>query len=149
VRIDDKISFSEEGILAVHQIVKSLASLNHDESGTAPIELAVNIPAYDNAAARVYTMRDMDELVGYAVFFVIEHPHYQGTMFAMNDVVYIYPSYRAKYAKDFIDYVSVMLEQEVKVITFSMNYEKPHMNLMKSLGYSPVEVVYHKVVQNG
>ena len=42
----------------------------------------------------VVTARDLDRLVGYSVFFITNHMHYQQNVFAMNDVLYLHPDYR-------------------------------------------------------
>jgi GNAT superfamily N-acetyltransferase len=34
------------------------------------------------------------ELVGYSVFILIRHPHYQSTVFAMNDVIFVREAHR-------------------------------------------------------
>ena len=40
------------------------------------------------------TARLDGELIGYSVFMLIRHPHYQSTVFAMNDVIFVRQSHR-------------------------------------------------------
>jgi GNAT superfamily N-acetyltransferase len=37
----------------------------------------------------IVTARSGEELVGYSIFFLLKHPHYRGTWFAMNDIIYV------------------------------------------------------------
>lgn len=142
------IVFNQEGLSAVPEIVGQLASANFQESGLLQdhLELNVNVEAYHKDFTEIFTVRNDGDLVGYAVFLVVEHPHFKGTTFAMNDVVYIKPEYRLV-STEFFKFIEENLA--VDVINFSMNYTQPHMKLMQSLGFEPTEIVYHKVVRNG
>ena len=40
------------------------------------------------------TARLDGELIGYSVFILIRHPHYQSTVFAMNDVIFVRMTHR-------------------------------------------------------
>jgi len=142
------IFVTEENGQTVPEIVQALAEANYDESGVLQdvLKLKVKESLYVNSPdVRVFTMRDEDAaLVGYAVYFVTEHPHFDGTLFAFNDVIYIKPEYRTVYAANFFSFCEEHLD--VKVIYQGMNYTKPHAKLMESLGYVPTEIMYHKVV---
>lgn len=140
------IVFGIESILTIPEIVDNLAEVNHEESGHI-LPLNVDIAAYPESITKVFTLRDDNVLVGYSIFLVVPHPHHKGKVFAINDVVYVKPEYRAE-SKKFFDSVEQNLSADV--IQYAMNYNKPHDNLMKSMGYFPLEIVYHKVVtQNG
>lgn len=43
---------------------------------------------------RIYTVRDAGALVGYVMFLVRPNPHYQGSLNAVQDVLYLKPEYR-------------------------------------------------------
>lgn len=42
----------------------------------------------------ILTARDFTTLVGYSIMFLLNHPHYKSTLFAMNDIIYIRPDKR-------------------------------------------------------
>jgi hypothetical protein len=144
------ITFTVEDFDTIPEIVANLAEDNYEESGLlqGKLELNVNEAAYGHNYTQVFAMREDGVLVGYAVFLVIDHPHFKGTTFAMNDVVYIKPEHR-KESRLFFEYIDKHLSPMVNVINYSMNYANPHIEFMKSLGYEPTEVVYHKVVEHG
>ncbi len=48
----------------------------------------------DNNMLRIYTARDDGKLIGYFISFVSPHMHYKSTIYALNDIMYIDPSYR-------------------------------------------------------
>ena len=143
------MNFYEEDTSTVREIVEHLALDNYEESGLLQdtLDLDVNIDLYvSNPNVKVFTARDKEALVGYAVFFVSSHPHFQRVKFAFNDVIYIKPDYRHS-SKEFLQFCEYHLD--VDVINFSMNYEQPHMGFMQSLGYKPTEIMYHKVIKHG
>jgi hypothetical protein len=45
---------------------------------------------------RVYTVRELGRLVGYAVYFVKRHPHYRGVLWAVSDIFWLERRLRTK-----------------------------------------------------
>lgn len=45
---------------------------------------------------KIVTVRDDGSLIGYASFFVMNHPHYRTRKFANQDVLFLKPEYRGK-----------------------------------------------------
>jgi hypothetical protein len=141
------ITFNVEDGNTVPEIVEHLAEDNYQESGLLQevLKLDVNIELYiSNPAVKVFTVREDEALIGYAVFFVSTHPHFTTTKFAFNDVIYVKPEHRGQ-SKKFLQFCEEGLD--VDVINFSMNYDQPHKGFMQSLGYKPTEVMYHKVIK--
>ena len=62
------------------------------------IPLDVDFDFYRNMDAKgqllILTARSEGELVGYSIFFLIRNPHYNSTLQAMNDVIYVDPPFR-------------------------------------------------------
>jgi GNAT superfamily N-acetyltransferase len=62
------------------------------------IPLDPNFSAYARADQEkrllVLTARQEGQLIGYSVFFLVFSPHYQSTLFAINDVIYVSPEHR-------------------------------------------------------
>lgn len=116
------------------------------------IDLDPNYEAYctaqDNNMLYVYTMRDEDELVGYNIFFVQTHPHYNSNMFAVNDIVYITPNYRHSLDTfKFFNYCENDLKGlGVDVITYHMKVLKSFEALMKALDMDHAEHMYTKYI---
>jgi hypothetical protein len=49
---------------------------------------------YKNGSMEIHTVRDNDKLIGYSIWFISNHIHYQKSVTASSDVVYIVPDYR-------------------------------------------------------
>jgi hypothetical protein len=137
------VEYHEETIATIPEIIEQLADVNQEESGF-DLPLNVSIDMYIEPYTKVFTMRDGSQLVGYAVFFLMPHQHYSNHIFAMNDVIYVMPGYRL-YSKNFFTYVESKLD--VDVVQYTMNYDKPHTGMMEALGYTPSEIVFHKVMK--
>lgn len=119
------------------------------EWGQDIVPLNPNLDYYKNSeAARFYTIRNDNDLVGYNVFTVFDHPHHKGTVFALNDMLYIDPEYRhLGYAQGFVMYSEDKLSEEgVSVVTYSMKKDYPFTDLMTSLGYEHTENIFSKFV---
>lgn len=62
------------------------------------IQLDVNWGAYHAVETagklRIYTARRVTELVGYVAYFVNVNPHYQGSLQAVQDVLFLAPEHR-------------------------------------------------------
>lgn len=113
------------------------------------IPLNPNLAYYkESPAARFYTMRENGRLCGYNIFTVFDHPHHMGTVFALNDLLYIHPDYRhIGYAQGFVYYAEESLAQEgVSVVTYSMKKDYPFTDLMYSSGYEHTENIFSKFV---
>jgi len=143
------VSFNVEDGRTVPEIVRCLAEQNYEESGVLQVFFNLNVKEslyVNNPDVRVYTMRDLEELIGYAVYFITEHPHFAGVKMAFNDVIYIKKEYRKIHAADFFMFCESNLDDGVQVIQHGMNYDQPHSKLMESLGYTPAEIMYSKVI---
>lgn len=97
----------------------------------------------------VFTMRDDGKLIGYSVFRVANHMHYQNTLCADNDVIYIQPKYRHKgYALEFIKFCENLLKKrfDVSVMSYSMpTFTRPD-SLMEQAGMDWKLNVYTKYI---
>jgi spermidine synthase len=93
-------------------------------------------------------MRDDDNLIGYNIFFLKEHPHYKDHVFATNDIVYIDPKYREELTSpEFFKWCEDQLKSSgVSVITYHMKVMKSFQSLMKLLEMDHAEHVYTKYI---
>ncbi len=121
------------------------------------IPLDVDVPGYLAAEAagtlRVFTAR-LDRgpsepltLIGYALFFVRANPHYQSSLQAVQDVLYLDPDQRKGAAGlGLINFVEQELRREgVEVIYHHVKKEHPTLGrLLVHRGYEEIESVFAK-----
>src|SRR3954462_15162310 len=98
------LSFQREVTTLIFDELKALASDHFNEVSTLEnLTLAPSFDSYqllENAGIlRTYTARDAHgSLEGYAIFIVEFHPHFQTSLQAMNDVIYLSPPVRGQAA---------------------------------------------------
>ncbi len=98
----------------------------------------------DMGALHVVVVRDEGKIVGYFVSFIQPHIHYKDNIFAINDILYVDPSYRGgtvayrmfKYAKKELKKIGV------SVLMVHMKTKYPFEKLCESLGMDKEEFVY-------
>lgn len=95
----------------------------------------------------IYTMRYNDDLVGYAAFWIHEHPHHEGRVWASNDLVYVRPDHRGEMGLEFFEYIDEQLEVVCNAVTYTFKVLADHPELMEHLGYNHTEKVYTKVIK--
>lgn len=100
------------------------------------------------AAGVLHTIsaRDDRELIGYYVSMIMPHSHHKGSLFAVNDILYINPEYRSSgIAAEMITFAEKDLrEMGVVVMAFSMKVSHPFKNLAEHLGFEETDIVYSK-----
>ena len=140
-----------------HDLIEELKPYLHDHYKEVAmyqdkIPLDPNYEAYglaqDNGVLHMFTMRDEGELIGYNIFFVQSHPHYNSTYWAMNDIVYIAPDQRHNLASlEFFQYCEEQLKEfGADVITYHMKVMKTFQALMESLDMDHAEHMYTKYI---
>jgi GNAT superfamily N-acetyltransferase len=123
-----------------------------DENRHGVLSLTPNLEVYkasdEAGSVHFYTMRSEEKLVGYSTFWIYDHPHYKGTLFAGNDMLYIIPAYRhTGYSQGFVKFCEDNLKASgVSMITYSMKANHRFEDLMESSGYEHTECVYSKFV---
>lgn len=92
--------------------------------------------------------KDGEKIVGYFISFVQENIHYQDHVFAVNDVLYLDPSYRGTgVAKEMFEYVEKALKElGVSVISLHIKVDNRFDTLCETMGYSENEVTYSKYI---
>lgn len=110
-----------------------------------------DLTAYRAAEAsgclRLFTVRASDHLVGYAVFFVRTNPHYQGSVQAVQDVLWLSPSHRrGGLGRDLLAYTEQQLRAEgCQVVLHHAKVKAPALaHLLVSEGYEMIDAVYGK-----
>lgn len=117
----------------------------------ADIPLAPDHVAYerieDSGALRVWVVRSGEALVGYAIWFVRPHLHYAGTLYALQDVLYVAPEHRARgLGPRLIRHCDQALAAEgVVVAMHHVKLAHPALGrLLERAGYQAVETTYAK-----
>ena len=139
------------------QIAEDIAVLLEDhwlevEWGKDDIPLDPNFRAYQQAdqdgTVVMFALRDGGALVGYNTFWIYNHPHHSGTVFAVNDMLYIKPEYRNGLSSSNMLWFceEVLKEKGANVITYHMKPHKSFTKLMDYLGYEHTECVYSKFI---
>ncbi len=116
------------------------------------IPLSPNFDMYeileDQGRYKIYTARDNGALVGYAGFFLNHNLHYQESFQAVQDVIYLEPSYRGLgIGPDFIKYCEDQLKDNyVELIYHHVKTSYNFGSVLEDLGYDKVEYIYAKKV---
>lgn len=112
------ITYQIETVAAVREEIQPLLEANWRETGHYD-DIALDVDWAGYAAIetagglRVYTARTHEILVGYGIFFVRHHLHFQGSLQAVQDVIYVHPDYRASTAaRGLIGYTESCLRAE-------------------------------------
>lgn len=93
---------------------------------------------------KTFTARSRGVLAGYAVFIIKEHHHYSLARWAIQDLIYLAKEHRKGWAGyRFVKFMDRMLEDDdVSVISMSVNYERDFGSLLARLGYTPSEMIF-------
>lgn len=154
-------TFQEEDGRAVIPEAMPLFEAHWREIAThQDIPLAVDTAAYHVAAVagclRVYTARQNDgyenQLIGYAVYFVRNHPHYRDSLQASQDVLFIHPAHRrGSTGTRLIKYADAQLRAlGVQVVHQHVKLDHPALGvLLERQGYTAVEKIYSKRLDKG
>lgn len=111
---------------------------------TDKIKLNINREAYRDA--HFVVAFDKDRVIGYFVSFIQYHPHYQDTLWALNDVMYLSDSYRGRgIADDMMKFAEDCYRDiGVRVSIVSMKVYAAFDKLLLRQNYEPVERLYQK-----
>jgi len=98
----------------------------------------------DLGLIRCYTSRIGKELVGYAVYFVRKNMHYQNSVQALQDILFILPEHRGFGAR-FILWCDQQLKAEgVQAVYHHVKAEHNFGPMLERLGYELVDLIYAK-----
>jgi N-acetylglutamate synthase-like GNAT family acetyltransferase len=146
-------TFSRVPIGPVADQLQVLAEREYDEVGQKDLDrLNVDWARYRelDAAGKLATFiakRD-GNVVGYAVFVVQTHIHYQDALVAANSAVYVVPDARAgRVVLKLLRYAEIGLKaQGVKKVYYHVKREKDFGRLLEHLGYQDCERMFAKAL---
>jgi GNAT superfamily N-acetyltransferase len=121
------------------------------------VPLDVNYDAYialEKAnMLKVFIVREAGALIGYAVYFMRRHPHYQSTNWAMNDIYWIDPAHRnAGIGIGLFRFVEDWFRSQLKpgeLLVMHTNSKTMHPQahrVLEFLGHDMVEVGHSKLL---
>jgi len=92
---------------------------------------------------RCFSVREGNKLVGYATFFITPHVHFSGVIVAIQDSLFIDPTYRGQASVEFLDWCDQQLRADgADAISRHVTIRKDYGKLLKRLGYEPWETNY-------
>jgi len=141
----------ERGNLALFKEAFPLLQAHAEELNTLSTPLDPDYSHYLKAAntgkMAIFTVRDKGELVGYACYWILRHPHYDVTV-ADQDILFLREDLRhGRTGLKLIKFSEKILEAGgVDVITQRTKKHKDLGKLFKYLGYELTEEVYTKEI---
>lgn len=142
------ITFAREQPADVLAEIKPLLAMHWREiAHFQDIELNPQYEFYiGSPVVRVYTARDVSELVGYAIFCVGPNKHYQQSLQAAQDIFYVKPERRTgRTGYRFIRYCDDALRAEgVQAVYHHTKCARDFSSLLKHCGYEAVDIIYAK-----
>lgn len=98
-----------------------------------------------SGAVRLFTLRDAGELTGYAVFFIVHHPHYKTSKQAQQDVIYIAPKARGGTGSKFIaDCDDELRKEGVQIVSHHVKAAHNFGPALERLGYELMDLIFTK-----
>jgi GNAT superfamily N-acetyltransferase len=98
----------------------------------------------------VITARDADKLVGYSVFFITNHMHYQQNKMANNDVLFLHPDYRKGTTgiKLIKESEAILKKMGIIKILWHIKFAKDFRNILYRMGYVDEDAIVGKILKD-
>lgn len=140
--------FQEEPLAEIWDDAQALAKVHHAEVGALPEkDFAPERERYlrvaESGSLKVYTARAEGRLVGYAIFFLTEHLHYQGVKWALQDVLFLHPEFRGIGGARFMLWTDFALKHAgADVIHRHVSEKHDYSRSLERMGYTLVDRGY-------
>lgn len=148
--------YQVESYNQVKDDIKDLLKLHYDEVALDQEHIPLDPDweryetLYNRGGLFIVTARDAGKLVGYSVFFIVKHLHYNSTLVASNDVLYLRPEYRQGMAG--IRLIKVSEEELKKIdvmkVVWHIKYHKDFRNILYRMGYKDEDAIVGKVLKD-
>lgn len=123
---------------------KVLEDLHANADESCPLPWEVDVDVWALIGSETCYIQDGDEIVGYCLFRVTNHHHYNRKV-GISEVLYVRPEYRGKVSIMFLRYIEEQLKERGAEGFFqSSSSSKDISKLMTRLGYKPTEIMYFK-----
>lgn len=148
------VRFAVESIANVIEEIKPLLTLHWEEIAgyKDSIPLDPDYEKYETMAQQgrlvIVTARDAGKLIGYSIFFLVNHMHYKSTLFAVNDVIFMLAEYRKGMAGVKLIKLSEVATKSVGAIKISWHLKPDHdfRPILERLGYKMDEYSMGKLL---
>jgi GNAT superfamily N-acetyltransferase len=144
------ITFQRESVSEVvaEEVAPLLSAHWREIAHYQDIELDPDWEFYRTAPfLRLFTARDEGTLVGYAVFMVARNKHYQASLQAVQDVLFVLPEYRGcTVGYRLIKFSDAQLKAEGVQVVYQ-HVKSAHRQMCRALdhqGYELVDLIYAK-----
>jgi hypothetical protein len=98
----------------------------------------------------VCTARRLDELIGYAIWYVSNPPEYSTTRHGINNQIYVVPEHRSGVGLRLLQFSERTLhEMGVAVMVLNVKKILDWGNVAEALGYEAIDTVYGKLIGGG
>lgn len=134
------VTFQRERAQDCFAEVKPLLEAHWEETVGEELPLDPDWEAYraceDIGLIRAYGLRVENELQGYALYFVRPSLHSRALLLASNDLLYVTPALRGRYAIAFIEWCEAQLRAEgVEMVSQHVTVHRDFGVVLKHLGY--------------
>ena len=141
--------FQRETLFDVIEEAQPLLQLHHAEMTPHPLVLSPRWDQYNEVerqgALVLLTARDEGKLVGYSLYFIGQHRHFDSLKVAENDLLYVAEPHRHK-AAWFLRYAEKTLKT-LGVGHISYHCGKNNLSaILERLGYADVQVMRGKLI---
>lgn len=139
------MNFQIEHIYEAWDEAIDLMDANHKETGS--FDQTKFNPSRENyekiedvGMLKLFTARDGETLVGYAIFLVSPHLHYSSMLFAQQDVMFMDKAHRGIGAYRFMNWIDeVLAEMGVEVVIRSVHVRNDYSRALMKIGYEKIE----------
>jgi len=147
-------NFQQEFLATAAEDAKELLKLHWEEIAVNRDKIKLNphweayVDLEDKGQLRIFTARENNKLIGYFVVIIGINLHYKDHVFAVNDILYLHPSWRKGLTGvKLIKFAEKCLKLEgVSVMSINTKTHRPFDSLMSYLKYDLVERVYQKYI---
>lgn len=150
------VTYQKEFLRNIFQELKPIFETAHKEveweHDRLPLDpdYASYIKMEQKGALHIVTVRKDNSIIGYYISIVHNNHHSKQRLFSNCDLLYIIPEHRKSvYAYKMFKYAEACLKQiGVQVIMFNMKHTHPFHSLAEKLGYTSIETVYGKIIED-
>jgi GNAT superfamily N-acetyltransferase len=148
------IVYAEESLKSCLEEMKPILELHYQEVAMYKDKIPLD-PDYskyfmleEEGVFHTVTVRDNGKLIGYFLSLIAPSIHYSQTVYAVNDILYVHPDYRASGVgqKMFSFAEKKLKEKGADVISIHMKTALPFDSLCEGMGYDYAERNYTKYI---
>jgi len=147
----EKIEYSEEAFTTelISKVASMIVEHHHEVSSFKSLKIKPSFDLYsslyENGFLKIYCIKYEGEIVGYNVFFVRKHHHFD-MMHAVQDLIYLQKRFRGRLiGYRFIKWCDERLKElGVDVVYSHVNSEHNFGRMLERQGYQLIDYVYAK-----